>query len=153
MRVPKGQYGEALVSAAYCLVSERLLYLEHGCPLGRSFSQRRTPELPIYAYKCTKGHVYEKTEGFDAPARQKCAKCRSMAQRQISMPAVIFKGSGFYSTDNRKGGDGDSSSESGSSKDGSSSDSSNGGSSNGKSSDSGSSDSGSKSKAKTATTD
>ena len=27
-----------------------------------------------------------------------------MSQRQISLPAVIFKGSGFYSTDNRKSG-------------------------------------------------
>lgn len=59
--------------------------------------------MPVYEYKCTKGHVYEKTEGFSAPARQKCMRCGATARRQISMPAVIFKGSGFYSTDNRKG--------------------------------------------------
>lgn len=58
--------------------------------------------MPVYEYKCTKGHVYEKTEGFNAPARQKCLRCGVSAKRQISMPAVIFKGSGFYSTDNRK---------------------------------------------------
>lgn len=58
--------------------------------------------MPVYEYKCTKGHVYEKTEGFDAPAKQKCLRCGATAKRQISMPAVIFKGSGFYSTDNRK---------------------------------------------------
>jgi len=100
--------------------------------------------LPIYDYKCTKGHLYEKTEGFDAPTRQKCVKCGSVARRQISMPAVIFKGSGFYSTDNRKSDSSDSSS----TKDGDSS-----ASSNGASSDSGSSDSGSESKAKAATAD
>lgn len=100
--------------------------------------------MPIYDYKCTKGHLYEKTEGFDAPTRQKCVKCGSVARRQISMPAVIFKGSGFYSTDNRKSDSSDSSS----TKDGDSS-----ASSNGASSDSGSSDSGSESKAKAATAD
>ena len=103
--------------------------------------------MPIYDYKCSKGHVYEKTEGFDAPTRQKCVKCRSVARRQISMPAVIFKGSGFYSTDNRKG-DHSESPDSSSTKDGESS-----ASSNGASSDSKSSDSGSESKAKAATAD
>ena len=104
--------------------------------------------MPVYDYKCTKGHLYEKTEGFDAPSRQKCVKCGSAAQRQISMPAVIFKGSGFYSTDNRKGSDGASPPDSSSSKDGDSS-----ASPNGASSDSGSSDSGSESKAKAAKAD
>jgi len=60
--------------------------------------------LPVYEYRCTKGHTYEKTEGFSAPVTQKCTKCSSRARRQISMPAVIFKGSGFYSTDNRGSG-------------------------------------------------
>lgn len=60
--------------------------------------------MPVYEYKCTKGHVYEKTEGFNASPRQKCVRCGATAKRQISMPAVIFKGSGFYSTDNRKSG-------------------------------------------------
>jgi len=57
--------------------------------------------LPVYEYRCKKGHTYEKTESFSAPTRQKCPTCRSQAERMISMPAVIFKGSGFYSTDNR----------------------------------------------------
>ncbi len=89
--------------------------------------------MPVYEYECTKGHSYEKTEGFDAPVRQKCMKCGSVARRQISMPAVIFKGSGFYSTDNRKGSAGTSAPDS-SSSDGADS----GASSNGASSDSGS---------------
>jgi putative FmdB family regulatory protein len=60
-------------------------------------------QLPIYEYRCSKGHQYERAEGFDAPSEQTCPTCGGRSQRQISLPAVIFKGSGFYSTDNRKG--------------------------------------------------
>jgi len=49
------------------------------------------------------GHHYERSEGFEAPAEQTCSTCGSRSRRQISLPAVIFKGPGFYSTDNRKG--------------------------------------------------
>jgi len=59
--------------------------------------------LPIYEYQCSKGHEYERAEGFDAPTEQRCPKCGGSSRRLISMPSVIFKGSGFYSTDNRKG--------------------------------------------------
>ena len=59
--------------------------------------------MPIYEYQCTKGHEYERAEGFDAPTEQRCPKCGGSSRRLISMPSVIFKGSGFYSTDNRKG--------------------------------------------------
>ncbi|MEO8458755.1 MAG: FmdB family zinc ribbon protein [Chloroflexota bacterium] len=58
--------------------------------------------MPVYEYRCAKGHDYEKTEGFSAPTEQKCIVCGAKAKRQISKPAVIFKGSGFYSTDNRR---------------------------------------------------
>ena len=74
--------------------------------------------MPVYEYRCTKGHTYEKTESFSAPSAQKCTQCGARSRRQISMPAVIFKGSGFYSTDNRGSGppsSGDSSTDSASS--------------------------------------
>ncbi len=58
--------------------------------------------MPVYEYRCSKGHQYEKTEGFSAPSEQKCMHCRAKAKRLISRPAVIFKGSGFYSTDNKR---------------------------------------------------
>ena len=61
--------------------------------------------MPVYEYRCSKGHEYERTESFSAPTRQKC-DCGATANRLISRPAVIFKGSGFYSTDNRKSGGG-----------------------------------------------
>jgi len=59
--------------------------------------------LPVYEYRCSAGHFYEKQEGFDAPNQHKCLECGKVAMRQLSLPAVIFKGSGFYSTDNRSG--------------------------------------------------
>jgi len=59
--------------------------------------------LPVYEYRCKSGHEYEKTEGFSAPARQKCPNCGARSQRMISLPAVIFKGSGFYHTDHGRG--------------------------------------------------
>jgi len=62
--------------------------------------------LPVYEYRCHAGHFYEKQEGFDAPNQHKCQECGKTAKRQISLPAVIFKGSGFYSTDNRSGNHG-----------------------------------------------
>jgi putative FmdB family regulatory protein len=58
--------------------------------------------MPTYEYECAAGHRYEKREGFDAPATQKCPKCRRVARRVISAPSVVFKGSGFYITDSRK---------------------------------------------------
>ena len=61
--------------------------------------------MPTYEYRCTEcGHHYERREGFDAPATQRCPKCRGEAQRILYAPPILFKASGFYVTDNRKGG-------------------------------------------------
>ena len=65
--------------------------------------------MPVYEYRCEDGHHFDKTEGFESPRQQSCAICGATATRQISLPAVIFKGPGFYSTDNRgssRGGNG-----------------------------------------------
>jgi putative FmdB family regulatory protein len=82
--------------------------------------------LPVYEYRCNGGHEYEKTEGFDAPAVQTCPDCGAEARRLLSVPAVIFKGSGFYSTDNRKSWSGGNGSRAGASEDGHGHESSNG---------------------------
>ena len=57
--------------------------------------------MPVYEYRCENGHHFDKTQGFDALREQICPQCGALALRQISLPAVIFKGPGFYSTDNR----------------------------------------------------
>jgi putative FmdB family regulatory protein len=68
--------------------------------------------MPTYEYECPAGHRYEKREGFDAPATQRCAQCRRTARRVLSAPSILFKGSGFYITDSRKPAPADSASES-----------------------------------------
>lgn len=59
--------------------------------------------MPRYAYECFAcGHAVEKLEGWDAPAQQPCSECPELMQRIPSAPAIVFKGKGWYSTDNRK---------------------------------------------------
>jgi len=59
--------------------------------------------LPIYEYKCTHcGHRYELKESFDAPSQRECSEYSGLARRLLYAPAIVFKGSGFYTTDNRK---------------------------------------------------
>ena len=56
--------------------------------------------MPLYEYKCVKcGHRFEKIESLSAPTTQKCPKCGKKAERQLSSPAIQFKGSGWYVTD------------------------------------------------------
>ena len=56
--------------------------------------------LPIYTYKCeANGHEFELRQGFSASPEQACPTCGSTSRRQIHAPAVIYKGSGFYTTD------------------------------------------------------
>lgn len=96
--------------------------------------------MPRYDYRCAKGHRYETQEPFGSPSEHPCEKCGAVAKRQLSIPALAFKGSGFYVTDSRK---------SGSDSDGSSSSSSDSPSDNAPSSDNGSSSRDSASKSKT----
>jgi putative FmdB family regulatory protein len=84
--------------------------------------------MPIYEYRCEKGHTFEVLQRMSDDPVQKCEVCGAPVQRVFHPVAVHFKGSGFYNTDygkqKRAGGagnsDGDSSS---SSSDGASSDS------------------------------
>jgi putative FmdB family regulatory protein len=56
--------------------------------------------LPLYEYKCVKcGHRFEKIEGLSASTTKKCPRCGKKAERQLSSPAIQFKGSGWYVTD------------------------------------------------------
>lgn len=57
--------------------------------------------MPTYEYGCRKQHI---TELFCSMSKRpktiKCEECGELAHRQISAGAgIIFKGTGFYSTD------------------------------------------------------
>jgi len=60
--------------------------------------------MPTYDYECQAcKHTFEKFQPITARPIRKCPKCgRLKAKRLLGMGAgVIFKGSGFYSTDYR----------------------------------------------------
>lgn len=59
--------------------------------------------MPTYEYECEKcGHEFELFQSISEEPRKRCPKCRGKVARKIGTGAgVIFKGSGFYSTDYR----------------------------------------------------
>ena len=60
--------------------------------------------MPTYDYACTAcGHRFEEFQSMTAEPLKKCPSCRKQKlERLIGAGAgVIFKGSGFYSTDYR----------------------------------------------------
>ena len=64
--------------------------------------------MPIYEYECSLCHFhFERKQRFDEEPVAICPKCQGKARRVLHSIPVIFKGSGFYITDNRKGGDGE----------------------------------------------
>ena len=60
--------------------------------------------MPIYEYECGRCRFrFEMRQGFDAEPASICPQCRGKARRIIQAAPVLFKGSGFYITDSRKG--------------------------------------------------
>jgi putative FmdB family regulatory protein len=56
--------------------------------------------MPIYSYKCENcGEVYDKFVKAGGNGKVKCVMCHSDTKRVFSPVGIIFKGSGFYSTD------------------------------------------------------
>lgn len=85
--------------------------------------------MPIYDYRCEKGHRFEVFQSMAADALTSCEQCSAPAQRVLHAPAIHFKGSGFHNTDygtKKRPKDGDTSSGGESSSVGTSSESSNG---------------------------
>jgi putative FmdB family regulatory protein len=71
--------------------------------------------MPIYEYKCEKGHVFDVIQRMSDEALTECQECGAPAVRVLHPVAVHFKGSGFYNTDygkKKKGGANGSGSES-----------------------------------------
>src|SRR5437879_2220421 len=61
--------------------------------------------VPIYEYRCPKGHTFERFQSMTAPAPEKCDVCGAAPLELVLYPiAIHYKGSGFYSTDYGKKG-------------------------------------------------
>jgi putative FmdB family regulatory protein len=60
--------------------------------------------MPIYSYKCGNcGEVFDKLVKAGGNGKVKCVECKSDTKRVFSPVGIIFKGSGFYSTDYKSG--------------------------------------------------
>ena len=55
--------------------------------------------MPIYEYRCERGHTFEVMQRMSEDALDTCEVCAAPAVRVLHAPAVHFKGSGFYNTD------------------------------------------------------
>lgn len=60
--------------------------------------------MPTYQYKCDAcGVRFERFQHFSEEPLKLCPECDGPVHRVIQPVGVIFKGSGFYVTDNKKG--------------------------------------------------
>jgi putative FmdB family regulatory protein len=58
--------------------------------------------MPIYEYACTAcGERTEARQGFDDPPLELCPHCGGKLRKLYSPVGIVFKGSGFYSTDQK----------------------------------------------------
>ena len=55
--------------------------------------------MPVYDYKCEKGHRFEVVQSMSDKPLKKCEECGAKAERVLHAPAIHFKGSGFHNTD------------------------------------------------------
>lgn len=59
--------------------------------------------MPIYTYRCENcGVQFERQQKFSEQPLTRCPECSKKTLRKVYTPVgIVFKGSGFYSTDNR----------------------------------------------------
>ena len=55
--------------------------------------------MPIYEYRCERGHTFEVMQKMTDDPVSACATCDAPVQRVFHPVAVHFKGKGFYNTD------------------------------------------------------
>jgi putative FmdB family regulatory protein len=55
--------------------------------------------MPIYEYKCARGHVFDVIQKMSDDALTECQECGAPAERVLHPVAIHFKGSGFHNTD------------------------------------------------------
>ena len=60
--------------------------------------------MPLYDYECLDGgHRFEVRQNVSEVGNAACPMCASNSRRVFHSVPILFKGSGFYSTDHRKG--------------------------------------------------
>jgi putative FmdB family regulatory protein len=60
--------------------------------------------MPIYEYACTNcGERTEAKQSFTDPPLEECPHCGGLLRKLFSPVGIVFKGTGFYATDARKG--------------------------------------------------
>ena len=60
--------------------------------------------MPLYDYEClTCAHRFEVRQRVSEVGNAPCPTCASDSRRVFHSVPILFKGSGFYSTDHRKG--------------------------------------------------
>lgn len=59
--------------------------------------------MPIYIYRCDEcGVQFEKRQNFNEAPLTRCPECKHKSLHKVYQPVgIVFKGSGFYSTDHR----------------------------------------------------
>jgi len=59
--------------------------------------------MPIYTYRCENcGVQFERRQHFSDEPLKICPECQTETLRKVYLPVgIVFKGSGFYATDNR----------------------------------------------------
>lgn len=61
--------------------------------------------MPTYQYRCTEcGVELERVQKFSDPALTHCEDCGGALRKVYNAVGIVFKGSGFYATDNRTKG-------------------------------------------------
>lgn len=56
--------------------------------------------MPTYGYRCSScGHEFEVVQKMSDAPLEKCPKCAGKLQKKVYATGVIFKGSGYYTTD------------------------------------------------------
>lgn len=59
--------------------------------------------MPVYTYRCTNcGFVFDQQQKFSDAHLTRCPECSKKTLQKVFQPVgIVFKGSGFYSTDHR----------------------------------------------------
>lgn len=60
--------------------------------------------MPTYSYACTDcDNKFDITQSFSDDSLTTCPQCEGKLRKLFNSVGVVFKGSGFYRTDSRKG--------------------------------------------------